>query len=421
MAVTIDGDRVWKRLQDLSQFRDPDSPGWTRRSFTNTYRQAREWLRAHMNMAGLEPRLDAAANLIGERTGTESRLWPLIVGSHSDTVMGGGRFDGMLGVVAAIEVAQSLKEQGMALRHPLWIVDFLAEEPSPYGISCVGSRGASGDLDASMLARVGTDGTTLAEGIEAMGGNASILGSAMMTHLAGYLELHIEQGPVLERAGTPLGVVTGIVGITRVDVTVKGHEGHAGTTPMSVRQDAMIGAAVLMQRFHAWVSAQADALVATFGTIVVNPNARNVIVGTARLGLEMRTLDDGLAQDAVERLKTIARDIEQEVRVKIVVDTVSQEPATVFLEQALTLLEESLASQQRAYRRLPSWAGHDAVYMRRVAPMTAMIFIPSHQGLSHCPEEWSDPQAVTAGVEALGDAVLCWDQQIDARPEAIRG
>lgn len=375
-----------------------------------------------MEVAGLIPRLDAVANLIGKRAGTESGLRPLVVGSHSDTVMGGGRFDGMLGVVAAIEVAQSLKEQGVTLRHPLWAVDFLAEEPSPYGISCVGSRGAAGVLNASMLGRVGPDGATLADGIEAMGGDPKGLGKSLLPSLAGYLELHIEQGPVLEREGFPLGVVTGIVGITRLDVVIRGQEGHAGTTPMGVRQDALIGAALLMQGFNAWVLDQQDNLVATFGTIAVSPNARNVIIGSARLGLEMRTLDDGLATAAVERLQAIAHEVETAARVTIEVETVSEEPAVVLLEPAMGLLEEAFSRHHRTYRRLPSWAGHDAVYMRRITPMTAMLFIPSHGGLSHCPEEWSDPDAVTEGVAALCQALWVWDQEIDASHAAhIRG
>src|SRR5690625_3510572 len=208
--MQVNGERIMARISRLAQFTKADRP-YTRRAFTDLYLQARNWLRGEFETAGLTPRLDEGANLFGERAGRESGLGALLLGSHIDTVAGGGRFDGIAGVITALEVAQVLHENGVRLRYDLGIVDFLSEEPSDYGASCVGSRALVGTLSEAMLARSNPAGETLAAAITRMGGAPERLTGPLAEagSIRAYLELHIEQGPVLEQAGAPLGIEIG--------------------------------------------------------------------------------------------------------------------------------------------------------------------------------------------------------------------
>ncbi|MGL4286023.1 MAG: M20/M25/M40 family metallo-hydrolase, partial [Phreatobacter sp.] len=213
--MPIDGSRLWRRIETLAGITDPDKP-WTRRSFSQRFLEGRAWLKAEFEAAGLATSIDAGGNLVGEWAGTDPALAPIMIGSHSDTVPAGGRFDGILGVVAALEVAQSLAERGERLRHTLKVYDFLAEEPSEFGLSCIGSRAYAGKLTPDMLALKRADGLSLRDAIATVGGRPDELGTrAVAARTAAYVELHIEQGRVLEAAGRDIGVVTDIVGIRR--------------------------------------------------------------------------------------------------------------------------------------------------------------------------------------------------------------
>src|SRR5690606_14233533 len=209
--LRVDGARIMRRIAALARLTEPDRP-YTRRAFTDLYLEGREWLEGEFRQAGLDPRLDAGANLVGERPGRRPGLGALTLGSHTDTVPGGGRFDGIGGVVCALEVAQVLNESGVRLEHPLRVVDFLSEEPSDYGASCVGSRAMVGTLTPAMLAKANAEGAPLADAIARMGGRPAELTRPLVApgEVAAFLELHIEQGPVLESRGLPIGVVGGI-------------------------------------------------------------------------------------------------------------------------------------------------------------------------------------------------------------------
>lgn len=418
MSASIDANRVIRRLHELSGFVDSRYPGWTRRSFSPIYQDGRSWIRQQMESAGLTVSLDAAANMIGAQSGSDASLSALLVGSHSDTVIGGGRFDGMVGVVGAIEVAQALQDYGITLRHPLKVCDFLGEEPSDYGVSCIGSRAAAGQLSQTMLNRIGPDQTTLAAGIDCMGGDAAHIDKARMDGaLSGAIELHIEQGSVLEQVGVELGIVTALPGIHRFSVQVKGREGHAGTTPMAQRRDALAGAAIIVTRVNEWARSLDGEVVATFGTITITPNAMNVIPGKAMLGLEVRALDNGRLVEAEDVLRRTAEAVRDQHQVEVRVDRISHEGASQIRDQAQVLLEASMKQRKIGYLRLPSWAGHDSVYINQIAPISGMIFIPSRDGLSHCPEEWSSERWIAQGTQALLDAVLYWDMALQS-PDA---
>ena len=219
--LPVDPDRLWDEVVGHPAITDPESP-YTRRSFSAFFMKGREWLAHRFDEAGLEVQIDTAGNLIGRREGAEPGLKTIMLGSHSDTVPSGGRFDGIAGVIAALETARSLKNAGIVLRHPLEVVDFLAEEPSEYGLSCVGSRGMAGALEADMLAQKGPNGEPLASALRRVGGDPEKLAKSKREDIDAFLEMHIEQGVVLESEGVDVGLVTSIVGIRRIEIAFEG-------------------------------------------------------------------------------------------------------------------------------------------------------------------------------------------------------
>jgi N-carbamoyl-L-amino-acid hydrolase len=363
-----------------------------------------------MEEAGLSTSTDGGANLIGRREGRLPDLPPIVLGSHTDTVAGGGRFDGVIGVLGAIEVAQCLEGSQVELDHPLEVVDFLGEEPNDFGLSMVGSRVLAGTLDGRALARQNPDGQTLGEAIASMGGNPAEIGHSRRPRgsIGAYLELHIEQGPVLEAAACPVGVVSTITGVTRFLVRVDGRIDHAGGMPMGLRKDALAAAAeVVLAVENLW---RDGAGVGTIGRILVSPNAINVIPGQVELLTDMRSVErDVLARRRDAWPPTVSA-IGDRRGVQATVDLLSHEDPVPIGEGMQSLLETAARDAGIHPLRLPSFAGHDANQMAKLAP-TGMVFVPSRGGRSHCPEEWSEMADVARGVEVLGRAVLRLDAE----------
>ena len=293
--LPVDGARLWADVMALAEITDPERP-YTRRSFSLLFQQGRAWLERRFLEAGLHVRIDAGGNLIGRLDGRDPALPTIVLGSHSDTVPSGGRFDGIAGVIAALEVLRSL-DRARPL-HTIEVVDFLAEEPSEYGLSCVGSRAMAGLLQQEMLAYTDPSGERLGDAINRIGGSVSRLAEARRSDIAAYLELHIEQGVVLENRHVDIGLVTAIVGICRIEIVFQGAADHAGTTPMELRRDAGLAAArtitLTAERASALSSAGRGHFVATAGVIEVEPNAANVVPGRARVVLDIRSEDHAL-------------------------------------------------------------------------------------------------------------------------------
>ncbi|MFL9867812.1 Zn-dependent hydrolase [Paraburkholderia fungorum] len=400
----INAERLNARVERLSQFTRADVP-WTRRAFSPLFEEARAWLRGEFLDAGLNVSQDAGGNLIGRREGSGRASKPIITGSHCDTVVGGGRFDGIIGVLAGIEVAHTLNEQGITLDHPFEVIDFLSEEPSDYGISCVGSRALSGVLDAGMLASKNADGETLRQALERIGGNPDALTQALRApdSTAAFVELHIEQGPVLESRQLPIGVVTNIVGIRRVLITVTGQPDHAGTTPMDIRRDALVGAARLIDGAYRLASkwnGHPHYVVATIGRIAMTPNVPNAVPGHVELMLEVRSDSDAILDCFPEDLMAGAVTDLAELRVSASAVHVSRSKPTDCQPLVMDAVERAAGALGYATMRLPSGAGHDAVYVAPTGPI-GMIFIPCLNGRSHCPEEWIEPQQLLDGTRVL--------------------
>lgn len=411
--LPIDGRRLWDDLMRLADITDPGKP-YTRRSFSPLFDEGRLWLRQRFEAAGLQTRIDAAGNLIGRRAGADPSDGTILIGSHSDTVPSGGRFDGTAGVLAALEIARSLAEAGVALRHNIEVIDFLAEEPSEFGLSCIGSRGMAGVVEDRMLAYTDAPGEVLSHAIDRVGGNVAALASAKRGDIAAYFELHIEQGLVLQEGKIDVGIVTAIVGITRVEVIFRGSADHAGTTPMRLRRDAFTPAAktaVFVDRIaRELVARKAGLFVATIGIVSVTPGASNVVPQEGRVVIDARSENRTLMDEFLARLDAETAAFAKESRTERATFALLSDTNPTACDPGLRgLLRDSANALGFSSTDIASGAGHDAAFVARIAP-AAMLFIPCRDGKSHAPEEWAEPDAIAAGTAVIAEAVLRFDR-----------
>jgi len=407
-------ERITRDIMKLAEFTSTEEPGYTRISFSEEDRRAREHLARLMEEeAGLTVGIDAVGNLIGRRQGKKQRP-AIIIGSHTDTVMGGGRFDGMAGVVAGLEVVRLFAEKEIETLHPIEIVSFLAEEPSPFGISTVGSRGMAGMLSKDLLESLNdSKRMTLSAAIKEMGGDPLKITEAKRASrdVLAYLELHIEQGPSLFSQDIHIGVVTGIVGIYRGIINVVGKSNHAGTTQMETRKDALTAASEIVLALER-ICRDLDGVVGTIGKIEVFPNSSNVVPGNANMEMELRSLNASRAADALSLLKTALENIQKQRGIIInFKEWIGSDPV-IFKEKIVKFICTACDQLEIPYLKMPSGAGHDANHMAKLAP-TGMIFIPSRDGMSHCPEEWSEFEHICMGAELLARAIMLLDREED--------
>ena len=409
--LTIDAQQLRDDIATLARFVEPETPGTTRRAFTDAYRAGRVWLRERMQAAGLTVTQDAGGNLIGRRAGRATAP-ALLIGSHTDTVMGGGRFDGVIGVLGAIAVARALRDAGVVLQHPLEVVDFLAEESTPLG-SLFGSTAMAQGFSAAFLARDVPGWGVVADAIAGMGGDPSQLLQPLRRagEIAAYLELHIEQGPVLEAAQVPIGAVTGIVGIRRADIVCTGRPDHAGTASMAVRHDALAAVAEIISATEQ-AALTRPGTVATVGSLHVAPNQTNVVPGQVRFSVEMRSLHwpevVAMWDDIVAAVQGACAKRGVTAQIGACEDSAPVQ-FPVWIRQIVT---QACGHFVHQVVELPSGAGHDGSMVGVIAP-AAMIFVRTKDGRSHCPEEFATHDDIVAGVNALLQAVVA----IDARSE----
>ena len=403
--LRINGKRVNGHLLELSRFGKNPEGGVTRVAYSDVDLQGRAYVIQLMRDAGLDVVIDPAGNIVGRRAGADPGKKPIVVGSHIDSVPQGGNYDGNVGSMAAIEVAQSLAEQGVALRHPLEVVIFQNEEGGT-----VGSMAITAGLSNDDLARTTHSGATVREGIRRIGGDPDRLAQAIRKpgDIAAYLELHIEQGGILDAEDVDIGVVEGIVGIKWWDVTIEGSANHAGTTPMAQRRDALLAAARYVDAVNRVARARPGRQVATVGRIQAFPGAYNVIPGKVATSLEIRDLDasviDGIRQDVQREVEQIAQDTGTTFTFTLTSDTV---PAPTDTRVRRTI-DEAAARLGLRRKSMPSGAGHDAQEMARLGPI-GMIFVPSVGGISHSPREFTRPEDITNGTNVLLHAILGLD------------
>jgi N-carbamoyl-L-amino-acid hydrolase len=413
--LVVDADRLWSDIMALANITEPGRP-FTRRAFSSLYLDGRALVADRMRAAGLAVRLDPAGNLIGRREGRRADLGTLVIGSHTDTVPEGGRFDGIAGVVTGLEIARVLSERGIKLDHAFEVYDCLAEEVSPHGLSCVGSRAVAGALSESLLARMDPSGETLAASMVRMGATPHDLSGVQRTDIAAYLELHIEQGPVLEAENIDIGIVTAISGVTRVEIATTGRADHAGTAPMHLRADALVAAADLIRAVRTAATARirpdGPHFVATVGEAHVAPNAANVVPSSVSLLVDIRAEDRA---DLAAFLAALDEPLEaipgDHPGVTVALHPVSDNPPA----PADTALQADFAAAAAdlglTARSMASGAGHDMAWFARIAP-AAMVFVPSRGGHSHTPDEWTDKPALAKGAAVMLDALLRADRRL---------
>jgi N-carbamoyl-L-amino-acid hydrolase len=413
--LPLDADRLWSDIVALADITDPARP-YTRRSFTALFLEGRALLAQRFKEAGLTTRIDTAGNLIGRIDGCKPGLGVIAVGSHSDTVASGGRFDGIAGVATGLEIVRALRDSGTRLDHTLEVIDFLAEEPSEYGLSCVGSRGMTGSLDDKMLDLVEPGGENLRDALRRVGGDPEGLGRAKRSDVRAFLELHIEQGVVLESQSLDIGVVTSIVGIRRIEIVFEGEADHAGTTPLHLRRDALVAAAGIVARVRRIAEELdgegSDYFVATVGILAVEPSASNIVPGRCRLIIDARATDPALTARfvaAVDRESEAAAAVARVRRVAFT--TLSDGPPVACDPDLQSSLREAACELGLSQTDLPSGAGHDAAFMSRIC-RSAMVFVPCRAGKSHAPEEWADRDAVAAGAAVILQAVKALDRSL---------
>lgn len=402
----------------LGEITDPARP-WTRSAFSDRHLQGRQFLTGRMRELELDTRIDAAGNLIGRRAGRDPAAGTIMIGSHSDTVVGGGRFDGIAGVIAGLEIAAALRDADVRLRHSLEIVDFLAEEPNEFGLSCVGSRGMAGALDVDMLARVNRSGVSLRDAIATVRAagpspGAVSVGAAHRRDVAAFFELHIEQGPVLEAQGNEVGVVTHIAGIRRLALTFEGQAAHAGTTPLDLRRDALVAASAFVLELRGALESVRSGhpfVIATVGEIHVAPNAPNVVPGEVRVVVDLRSDSGEALVDWTDRIRALGDQAVSGTKVRLAeFKLLSATQPTTCAPPLLSHLRTAAGELNLKQQDIVSGAGHDAAFLSHVAP-AAMLFVPSRDGMSHCAEEWTESRALAKGVATVLRAVRAFDAQ----------
>jgi N-carbamoyl-L-amino-acid hydrolase len=394
------------RIEALSEFGANPEGGVSRVAFSDADIAGRDYIKSLMRDAGLVVRVDTAGNIIGRREGSEPDLPAIMFGSHIDSVPGGGNYDGDVGVLGAIEVAKVLEEQQISTRHPLEVVSFTDEEGG-----LVGSLAMARGLSEGILDEMSHSGLTIREGIRAVGGDSGRLELARRKpgELAAFIELHIEQGAILDEADIDIGIVEGIVGIYWWDVVIEGFANHAGTTPMNRRRDAMLSAAELALAINRVATSMPGRQVATVGRIRAEPGAPNVIPGRVVMSLEIRDLATGKIMEVFEAVQAEAARIAEirETPIRFEPTGVASEPAPTD-ERMRRIIAAAADGLDLSYRVMPSGAGHDAQDMTHIAP-TGMIFVPSRDGISHSPKEFTSAEDMANGARVLLETVLAID------------
>ena len=407
-VIAASPERMQARIEALSRFGANPEGGVSRVAFSEADIEGRNYIKGLMRDAGLDVRVDAAGNIIGRREGTEPGLPPIMFGSHIDSVPGGGNYDGDVGVIGAIEAVQVMTDHGITTRHPLEVVSFTDEEGG-----LTGSRAMTKGLADSALDVVTHSGLTVREGIARVGGDPDRLSAPLIRSgdLSAFIELHIEQGAILYNNGIDIGVVEGIVGIRWWDVIVEGFANHAGTTPMDQRNDAMVTAAEIVLAVNAVANSIEGRQVATVGRMRAEPGAPNVIPGRVVMSLEIRDLDAAKIERVFERIRTEVGSIADRrgTAVRFNELDVASPPAPTD-ERMRDLIEEVAADLGFTTLRMPSGAGHDAQDMVHIAP-TGMLFVPSVDGISHSPREFTTAGDMADGATVLLHTVLTIDER----------
>ena len=398
---------VLNLIERISQF-SLEGLGTTRWAYSPEDRLAREIIAGEMIRIGMSVREDEIGNLFGRLPGTEEGALPVALGSHLDTVPEGGNYDGILGVVGALAAVERLQQEGAVFKNPVEVIVFAAEESSRFNVATMGSKAMAGRAPIEQWCLLkDKQGMTFEEALNACGLKPDQLSGVIRKagEWKAFLELHIEQGPVLEKEGLEIGVVQAIVGLLGLKVVVKGQAGHAGTTPMVGRRDALVSASHIIQAVQEVGLSESDlGTVATIGEFKVFPGAMNVIPGRVEIWIDLRSIDEESLMRAFQTLKDEIADICAEAETGASIEVLYSEKPVPMSGEIVDLLKNICEKEKISYRLMPSGAGHDAMNMAELTN-AGMIFIPCRDGLSHHPEEYASPEDMERGIRVLMQAL----------------
>jgi len=405
LSLKVDRKRLEEKINLLARI-GMTRKGSERTAYSIKDMRAKDALTYLMRRSGLRVRVDGVGNVFGK---TRVGAGPVVmIGSHIDTVPSGGRFDGVVGVASGIEIARTINENAVELRRPIEVCAFSAEESSRFGIGTLGSAVVAGELDAKDIEPLRDRlGTRLGEVLARLGRGHDAINRSRRnpSEIHAYLELHVEQGPILETGGKKIGVVSAISASTRLRVKFLGRADHSGTTPMNLRKDALAAASEMILAVEKISRDEVKGVVGTVGTLNLLPNAMNVVPGTVELGIDIRSISSEAKRKAVELVLQEARRISERRSIELEATTMKEDQPVTLDGDIVSLFEDVCRSREISYLNMISGAGHDAMKMARIT-RSGLIFIPSRRGISHNPDEWTDLGDIEVGANCLLEAAV---------------
>src|SRR5215217_6067696 len=411
--LTIDPQRLWDQIMETARFGGTAKGGIKRLTLTDDDRQVRDWFKAQCEALGCTVTIDAVGNMFARRPGRNGDLLPIAMGSHLDTQPTGGKFDGVLGVLGALEALRTLVQAGYETFAPIEVVNWTNEEGSRFAPAMVASGVFAGAFTRDWaVAREDRDGVAFGTALESIGYRG---GEPCGRHpLSAFFELHIEQGPILEAEDKEIGIVTGVQGMRWYEVTVTGESAHTGATPMRLRKNALLGAARLVERINAIAEKHAPAALGAVGLMEVRPNSRNVVPGEVFFCVDLRHPEAAVLDQLEAEYTAALREICDPIGLAVSSARIWDQPPVRFDTECVASVRRSAELSGFSAREIISGAGHDAAYVSRVAP-TAMIFVPCRDGVSHNEAEFTSKEQCAAGAQVLLQTVLDYDRGLSER------
>jgi allantoate deiminase len=399
-------ERIEKQINDLSEFTSTPGKGTTRLTYSKEDLLTRNYIKNKMMESGLKVQEDGFGNIFGKLEGTLKDAPSVLIGSHFDSVPNGGAYDGPAGVIVALEVAALFAENQLTPKYPLEIVALIEEEGARFGGGLMGSRGIVGTLSEENFKNLrDKEGITTIEAMSKISLDSSLPKRRNPNSIKAFLELHIEQGPILEEKNIPIGVVEAIVGLTQLEVTIEGKAGHAGTTPMDRRTDALVAAAQIISQLPSFAIEEGEGTVITTGRLHVLPNGANVIPNKVEFSVDIRSSKEEHINNVIKRMKELIESYHEQ-GIHTTAEQVLYMPPKVLSDEIKALLKDKSSDLEIPYCSINSGAGHDAMVFSDVTDV-GMLFVPSKAGLSHCPEEWSDARHLANGVQIFYEVAKC--------------
>lgn len=401
-------ERIQKDIETLAQFNGTPGNGLTRFSLSQEDKQAREYIKKEMAEAGLKVYEDGACTIVGRLEGSVKDAPAVLIGSHYDSVKNGGNFDGNAGVVAALETARVIKEKNIKLKHPVEFIAMIEEEGGRFGSGLFGSRAMAGLISREQLDMYkDKDGISIADAMRNFGFDPDKIGTAKRDSIdiKAFLELHIEQGPILEYEKKDIGIVNYIVGIKQLDITINGRSDHAGTTPMTMRKDALDGAAQIISKIGGKAKEVGEGSVATVGVLNILPGASNIVPGQVKFTVDIRSKYSSCINEIKDFIYDQLEKIKEEKELEYKVFEILNAEPVQLNPDIINCFNKNCEKLNFSKIDMLSGAGHDAMIMAQITDV-GLLFVPSKGGRSHCPEEWTDYEDLQKGIEIMYNTVL---------------